>query len=98
VELSYLTQTEQSAVASAMEKHGIKPSLSQAVRLKKMNKAGTLTVEAIYKMLSEAKKPPKGTPTSSMRFRKYFPPDYSQKQMDTVIVELLTDWKARIAT
>ena len=98
VELSYLTQVQQSAVASAMDLYGIKPSLSQAVRLKKMNKAGTLTVEAIYKMLSEAKKPPKGTPTSSMRFRKYFPPDYSQKQMDTVIVELLTDWKARIAT
>jgi ParB family chromosome partitioning protein len=35
VELSYLSQIEQTAVASAMEKYEVKPSLSQAVRLKK---------------------------------------------------------------
>jgi len=35
VELSYLSQKEQTAVISEMESHGIKPSLSQAVRLKK---------------------------------------------------------------
>ena len=31
VELSYLSQVEQTAVASAMETHSVKPSLSQAV-------------------------------------------------------------------
>jgi len=98
VELSYLTQVEQSAVAMAMEKHSIKPSLSQAVRLKKMNKAGKLTLEMIDDILSETKKPSKGEPTSSMRFRKFFPPDYSQKQIETIIIELLKDWKARAAT
>ena len=97
VELSYLTQVEQSAVASAMDEYGTKPSLSQAGRLKKMSKDRTLTPETIDKILAEAKKPPKGEPASSMRFRKYFPPDYSQKQMDEVIVRLLTSWKARTA-
>jgi len=94
VELSYLTQKEQLAVAEAMEKHLIKPSLSQAVRLKRMSQAGTLTITEIDKILSEEKKLPKDKPVSSVRFRKYFPPEYSQKQMDTVIIELLTDWKA----
>jgi ParB family chromosome partitioning protein len=98
VELSYLSQTEQTAVASAMDKYSVKPSLSQAVRLKDMKKAGTLTVETIDKALSEVKKPSKNEPTGSMRFRKYFPPDYSQKQMESVIIELLTDWKERMAT
>jgi ParB family chromosome partitioning protein len=93
VELSYLTQTEQSAVATAMDKYGIKPSLSQAVRLKQMSKDGTLSPEKIDKILSETKQPPKAEPKSSLRFRKYFPPDYSQKQMDAVIIKLLTEWK-----
>jgi len=93
VELSYLAQVEQSAVAAAMEKYEVKPSLSQTVRLKQMKKDGTLTFEMIDKILSEAKKPPKGEPIGSMRFRKYFPTDYSQKQMDAVIVELLSEWK-----
>ena len=97
VELSHLSQVEQSAVASAMDKYGVKPSHSQAVRLKEIKKAGSLTPEAIDKMLSEAKKPPKGEPTGSLRFRKYFPPEYSQKQIDAIIIELLKDWKVRAA-
>jgi len=95
VELSHLSQIEQTAVAAAMEKYEIKPSLSQALRLKKKKQDGTLTISDIDRILSEAKKPPKGTPTSSMRFRKYFPPDYSQKQIDAVISELLKEWKAK---
>jgi len=95
VELSYLSQKEQSAVAEAIAAYEVKPSLSQAVRLKKMSKDGTLTDELIDKILSEEKKPPKGEPSGSMRFRKFFPPDYSPKQMDEVITRLLKDWKSR---
>jgi len=95
VELSYLTQVEQSAVAVAMDKYGIKPSLSQAVRFKKMKKSGTLTIDAIDRTLAEAKKPPKDKPSGSLRFRKYFPPDYNQKQIDAIIIKLLTDWKSK---
>ena len=94
VELSYLSQVEQTAVAAAMDKYAVKPSLSQAVRLRKLKKAGRLTVEQIDAMLLETKKPPKGATTGSMRFRKYFPPDYSEKQMDAVIRSLLKEWLA----
>ena len=97
VELSYLSQAEQSAVADAMDRNEVKPSLSQAVRMKKMSKSGKLTVDAIDKILIEAKKPPKGESSGSLRFRKYFPPEYSQKQMDRIIIELLNDWKSKIS-
>ena len=93
IELSYLTQTQQTAVASAMEHHQIKPSLSQAKRLKELSQDEELTTELIYEILSETKKPPKGEPTGSARFRKYFPPEYSKKQMDDVIVTLLKSWR-----
>jgi len=97
VELSYLSRTEQTAVAEAMDANEIKPSLSQAVRLKKLKQDGSLTVEVINSVLSEIKKPPKGEPNSSVRFRKYFPPEYSPKQIDAVIIELLTAWKEKVS-
>ena len=98
VELSYLTQSQQTAVAQAMENHVIKPSLSQAKRLKKLNQSGELTLELIDSILSETKKPPKGESTGSARFRQYFPPDYSQKQMDDVITTLLKVWQKEQVT
>jgi len=97
VELSYLSRTEQTTVAKTMELYEIKPSLSQAVRMRELKRSETLTEITITKILSEAKKPPKNEPKGSVRFRKYFPPDYSQKQMDKVIVGLLSEWKARAA-
>jgi ParB family chromosome partitioning protein len=57
VELSYLSQSEQTSVATAMENHAIKPSLSQAVRLKRLKQSGELTVELIDTILGEVKKP-----------------------------------------
>ena len=97
VELSYLTITQQTAVAEAMASNGVKPSHSQAVRLKKLKQEGKLTTEDINGMLSEEKKPLRSEPNGSARFRKFFPPNYSPKQIDAVIVELLTEWKARAA-
>ncbi|MCL2798645.1 MAG: chromosome partitioning protein ParB, partial [Firmicutes bacterium] len=95
VELSYLSQIEQTAVSSAMDKYQIKPSLSQAVQLKNMKQSDELTVEAIDEILSKAKKPPKSEPKGTIMFLKYFPPEYSLKQMEVVIIELLTDWNAK---
>jgi ParB family chromosome partitioning protein len=96
VELSYLSRTEQAAVVSAMAEFEIRPSLSQAIQLKKMSQAGDLTTEAIRKLLSKEKKPV-GKPKSEMRFRQYFPPGYSPEQMEAIIVRLLSEWKAGVA-
>jgi ParB family chromosome partitioning protein len=97
VELSYLSYEEQRTVAECMAKYEVKPSLSQAVRLKKMNRAGTLTVDVTDAVLSEEKKSPRTTPTNGAHYRKFFPPDYSPKQIEAVIVGLLKEWKARAA-
>jgi ParB family chromosome partitioning protein len=94
VELSHLSILEQAALADAMAKYDVKPSLSQAVRLKKLKQAGTLTIEMIDSLLAEDKKPPKGETAGSIRFRKFFPPEYSKKQIETVITGLLRDWQA----
>jgi ParB family chromosome partitioning protein len=82
-----------------MAQYDCKPSLSQAVRLKKMKRAGTLTEEIIGNVLAEEKKlaqdglAPQGEEHGSARFRLYFPPEYSMKQIETVIIGLLKEWK-----
>ena len=93
VELSYLSLTEQTAVVEAMEQYDVKPSLSQAVSLKKRKQSGELIVEDIDRILSEKKKLPKNKPTGSDRFREFFPHSYSQEQMDAIIIALLSEWK-----
>ena len=65
--------------------------------IKKMNQSGELTVEAIDLVLSEEKKPPREKASGMARFRKYFPTYYTHTQIDAVIIELLTEWKARAA-
>jgi ParB family chromosome partitioning protein len=94
VELSYLSVKEQTEVVEAMKRHEIKPSLSQAVRLKKLKQEGTLTLDMIDKILAEVKKPPSDEATNATKYHKYFPPGYSQRQIDQVIVKLLKSWKA----
>ena len=96
VELSYLSQLEQTAVVSAMESHGIKPSFSQAVRLKQMKQAGSLTIDAIDTILAECKKSHKDEKEIN-QFKHYFPEDYSSRQMVEVITELLQAWQLQQA-
>jgi ParB family chromosome partitioning protein len=109
VELTYLEYTEQFTVADVMEKYSVKPSLSQAVRFKKMKEAGTLSPEVIDEVLSEVKESPvsevkespvsevKESPVSEAKItlhcRKFFPPEYSPKQVEEVIIALLKDWR-----
>ena len=96
VELSYLSQVEQNAVISAMENHGIKPSHSQAVRLKKLKQSEKLTVDMIDEILSETKNPQADVEDKEVkRYRHFFPENYTPKQIDDVIRTLLADWKTR---
>jgi ParB family chromosome partitioning protein len=93
VELSFLTRSEQAAVVDCMTKYDCKPSLSQAVRLKKLMQDGTLTSEIIDSIFAETKDSPVAEPTMRLRYRKYFPPEYSPKQVVTVIIGLLKEWR-----
>jgi ParB family chromosome partitioning protein len=93
VKLSYLSYDEQHIVAEYMAQYEIKPSLSQAVRMKKLKQDGKLTEKAIDEVLSAEKKPPRED-TSLSRFKRYFPADYTPKQMTGVIDRLLREWQA----
>lgn len=55
VELSYLTESEQFVLLDCIEFNVATPSHSQAIKMKNMSKAGTLTKEAIDEIMSQEK-------------------------------------------
>jgi ParB family chromosome partitioning protein len=100
VELSHLSYEEQHIVVSCVGKYEIKPSLSQAVKLKKLKQAGTLTEMDIDRILSEAKglAAPKPKEDKGLgRFKRFFPEDYTPTQMSEIITKLLSEWQTKIA-
>lgn len=90
VELSYLAKQEQAELWDIMQSEACTPSLSQAVRLKKLSQSAELTPEAIFDIMSE----PKPNQRDRIRFevsaiRKYFPRSYTPQQMEQSILKLL---------
>ena len=96
VELSYLTQEEQGKLVDTMESEQATPSLSQAQRLKKFSQEGKLTEESMLAIMSEEKKPEIGKVTlGTDTLRKYFPANWTPKQMEDQILKLLNNWYQR---
>ena len=93
VELSYLKPEEQKWLQTALEVTQQTPSLSQAQRMKKESKEGTLSEQSVMDILSEEKKPLYNSVTLSHdTLKKYFPKSYTAKQMEKVILKLLDNW------
>ena len=96
VALSYLNQDEQAKLVDTMEREQATPSLSQAQRLKKFSQEGKLTEESMLAIMSEEKKPEVGKVTlGTDTLRKYFPTNWTPKQMEDQIVKLLNNWYQR---
>lgn len=96
VEISYLDQSEQRALLSAMELNDCTPSHAQAIRLKKLSQEGVLQDRTIYDILAEQKP----NQQEQYRFkrediRKYFPKSYTDKQVCDTVIKLLEQWQRR---
>lgn len=96
VELSYLTEQEQQELLETMECEDCTPSLSQAVKLKKLSQAGTLDVDTIVTLMSQ----PKANQAEKISFRvndlrKFFPQSYDTAQIQEAILKLLNDYQKR---
>lgn len=90
VELSYLTQLEQAELWNIMQSEDCTPSLSQAVRLKKLSRNAELTPEKILEIMSEEKANQKERVRIEVsQLRKYFPKGYTSHQMEEQILQML---------
>ena len=94
VELSYLTEQEQANLLETMEIEERTPSYAQALKMKEMSKQGTLDMDAIFKIMIEAK----GNEQEQLKFKvndlkSYFPKHFTIKQMENVIQKLLEGYQ-----
>lgn len=90
VELSYLARDEQAELWDLIGREDATPSLSQALRMKKLSREGGLTVEKLYTILTEEKPNQKEqVRIKTESLRKYFPRNYSVQQMEREILKLL---------
>ena len=92
VELSYLYEEHQRAVAEASEYYDCTPSYAQAVRLRRESdeKYCILTPDRIFKILGEEKANQREKVSFQVGdLRKYFPENYTAREMQTTILRLL---------
>ena len=96
VELSYLNENQQQDFLEAMDASQNAPSLSQAIRIKKLAQQGEFTSDAVHDIMSEEKKSELDTVTiKNETLRKYFPRNYTPRQMESIIIKLLDQWQMK---
>ena len=89
VELSYLNDIEQQDLIQTIESEDCTPSLSQAVRMKKLSQAGELDDDKIFEIMSEEKANQKERiKIPAEKLRKYFPRDFSASQIEDAIIKM----------
>ena len=93
VELSYLNDIEQQDLIQTIESEDCTPSLSQAVRMKRLSQQGLLDDDKILEIMSEEKANQKERikiPTE--RVRKYFPKEFTNTQIEDTIIRLCENY------
>ncbi len=89
VELSFLDEQSQREVLEQCAINDCTPSYSQAWRMHRANREGTLTTAVIQAIMSEEKANQKARLKISMeRIRKYFPQNYTAAQIEDAVVKL----------
>lgn len=98
VELSFLDESIQREVLEQCAINDCTPSYSQAWRMHKADREGTLTTAVIQTIMSEEKANQKARLKIPMeRIRKYFPQSYTAAQIEDAVVKLCErDYRRRI--
>lgn len=95
VELSYLTQEEQTVLAEEIEFADATPSLAQAIKMRKFSKSGKLTPEVVQSILSEEK--PNQREKISFRadhIRKFIPTSISKQDTEKYVLQALEYYRS----
>ena len=93
--ISHLTEKEQTYLQFLMERDEVSPSVDQAQRLKQISAEGKLENNIIDLIMREEKPLERKVTIRNDRLQKYFPANYTPKQMEEVIIKLLEGWHRR---
>ena len=96
VELSYLSEKAQTYLLEEMRRNDCTPSLSQAIRMKKLYQTGSLSPEDISTIMQEEKaNQQEKVSFKTGDLRKFFPKSYSAAQMQETILKLLSEYQRK---
>ena len=91
--LAGLNEQEQQMLLETIESEQATPSVSQALRMRKMSQTGHLGEDMILAIMSEQKKPESFKLTIPLdKISKYFPKSYTPARMEETIIKLLDAW------
>ena len=97
VDISYIDKQTQQWLYEYIHENGfIKPNQITALRKYLNQESSTMTQPLMISILNSVipvKAPTKKVTLSEPKLMKYFPADYSPKQMEQIIVSLLEQWK-----
>ena len=99
VELSYLSEDEQRNLVETIDSEEATPSLSQAVRMKKLSQEGKLDMDKIFSIMTEEK--PNQAETvkfKSDELSRFFPERTPPELIRQTILKLLDAWQKSKAT
>ena len=95
VEISFIRPKNQQFIAVSIEGEQSAPSLSQAQKLRELDKEGKLNPDAIDGILSQEKKEVDKVILSTAELSKYFGKEVTPRQMKDQIMALLDEWKEK---
>ena len=95
VEISFIKPKNQHIIAVSIEGEQAAPSLSQAQKLRELDKDGKLNGDVIAGILSQEKKEVDKVIISTAELANYFGKEKTPRDMKDQIIALLDEWKAK---
>ena len=94
VDISFLTGEQQRYVADVLLETGGSVSSVQSAKLKEYGKSGELTAAMVRLILTEEKPKERKVTIKGDKISRYFPEEYSNDEIEDVIIRLLEEWNA----
>lgn len=95
VDISFLAEEEQQWVQIIIEEQNCSVSTTQSAKIKEYGKSGELTLAMVRLILTEEKPKERKVTLKADKISKYFADDYSNEDIENVIIQLLDEWKKR---
>ncbi|MBS6517871.1 MAG: ParB/RepB/Spo0J family partition protein [Clostridium sp.] len=95
VDISFLSEKAQEWVQDVLEEQGGGMNTAQSAKLKEYGKSGELTPAMVRLILSEEKPKERKVILKPDKIGRYFTDEYSSEEIETIIFQLLDEWKKR---
>ena len=95
VDISFLTEQAQEWVQVIMDETGTNISTVQSAKLKEYGKKGELNMPMVRLILTEEKPKERKVTLKAEKISRYFPEEYSESEIENVIIELLEEWQKK---